>query len=291
MNNTLSAPLSSAEQQAFQKALLSFLAAHTARYTSGDSTSVPAETAEALFSSICFCLRLFPEDYKRQRFLLRHGIDPAFRKGLLAVEKRRDDGRQLWQAVCCQPLPVENVFLTDTLQNIGLFWKRYDPRYFACEIPCSIDYPLAIPASESLHGIDYVNLYLRHLAIETDFLCHFTRNTLVSVLNRASPEYRELPLNLFEPVAVNALGRGLLNGSADTLFISPEERDFLRGRFSEASRAELGTALQSSAGLLATALNSSAGQRAYLRSFSAQLLPRLTAAFKNGGLDGIFFSE
>lgn len=291
MNNSLAAPLSSAEQQAFQKSLLSFLTAHTARYTSGDSTSVPVETAEALFSSVCFCLRLFPEDYKRQRFLLHHGIEQAFRKGLLAVEKRRDDGRQLWKAVCCQPLSVENIFLTDTLQNIGLFWKRYDPRYFACEIPCSIDYPLAIPVSESLQGIDYVTLYLQRLAIENDFLCRFTRSTLVSVLNRASPEYRKLPLNLFEPVAVNALGRGLLKGSADTLFISPEERDFLRGRFSEASRAELGTALQSSADLLATALKSSAGQRAYLRSFSTQLLPRLTAAFKNGGLDGIFLSE
>ena len=290
MSNMPSIPLSPLEQRAFQEALLAFLAAHAARYTSGDSTSVPAETAESLFSSVCFCLRLSPEDAARQRFLLRVGIDPAFREGLGEVEQRRDAGKRLWEAVCCRLPPVENVFLTDTLREIGQFWKRYEPRYFACEIPCSIDYPTAIPVSEKLLGIDYVNCYLQNLAIEHDFLRCLPPEILTKFERRTNPNYRMLPLNLFEPAAINALGRGLLGLSPDPLFLSSAECIRIHARFSACSREALGAALQASADMLSATPHGSAGRRAYLRAVAARLLPRLSAAWKHGCPGGVFLT-
>lgn len=288
MNKMPAAPLSPAQQQAFQNALLAFLAAHTARYTSGGSTSVPAETAESLFSSVCFCLRLSPEDAARQHALLEQGIDPAFREGLRGVERRRDAGKRLWEAVCCRLPPVENVFLTDTLREIGGFWQRYNPRYFACDIPCSIDYPLAVPVPEELPGVDYVNLYLRRLAVEHDFLCRCSPRALAEVEFHTNPHYRTLPLNLFVPAAANALGCSLLNLPPAPLLLSPADGRSLRARFSACSRQELGGALEHAADALSAELHGSDAQRLYLRAAAERLLPQFRIALEHDSLDGVF---
>ena len=68
---------------------------------------------------------------------------------------------------------IRNVALRDTLENIGEFFKRYDYRSMAHEIPCSIDYPLCHQVEESTPGIDYIEEYLSRLLIEIEFLGRF----------------------------------------------------------------------------------------------------------------------
>lgn len=93
--------------------------------------------------------------------------------------------------------------MRDTLRSIGGFWRRYDPRFFAQEIPCGTDYQLALPVPPEQQGVDYVVTYLAHLAVENRFLQRYPRKVLCPVWEVYCPHYRQEVLNLFEPVGFN----------------------------------------------------------------------------------------
>ena len=83
---------------------------------------------------------------------------------------------------------IENRSLSDTLNSLKSFSKRWDFHFFAQEIPCDIDYPLSQPVSEALRGVDYVNEWLRQLCLEQAFLDCFDPVLIRAVLgNRATP--------------------------------------------------------------------------------------------------------
>lgn len=157
----------------------------------------------------CFSLAALP-----LRPLLREPLEEAFRREQAALEKRTAQARRLWQAACTARPRIENRSLTDTLAGIGAFWRRYDRRFFAHEVPGDIDYQLCLPAPERLLGADYLISRLSRLLAESRFLSCFDQRAVVRVLEGSCPDYRGLHINLFEPVAVNALGRTLSGGLA-----------------------------------------------------------------------------
>lgn len=205
MSGGLSAALSAEESARLKERLLELLAWQIKRYTHSESSSVRVEVAQELLDSICFCLG-FPPDAPgaRGRELLSKDLEAEFRSGVHAVEERVASGKKLWREVCDNLPPIENVYLLDTLKSIGTFWRRYDVYFLAHEIPCGIDYPLAVLVPEGLLGVDYVNCYLARLRVENRFLCSFQRAELKAILDRSGLDYRGLPVNLFELVKQNA---------------------------------------------------------------------------------------
>lgn len=121
--------------------LLSLLAWQARLFTAGDSTSLPEETARSLLESVCFCLRV-GEGFRPERWteLLETELTQAFEDGVRQLEQRVEYGKRLWLAACERLPPVENRSMQDTLRGIGTFFRRYDVRFFAHEIPCDIDY-------------------------------------------------------------------------------------------------------------------------------------------------------
>ena len=175
---------------------------------------MPVETAQALLDSICFTLGLDLEDPgERGRELLARDLakELTSRRERLRGEMVR--GNILWVSLCRALPPVKNRAMQDTLRSIGGFWRRYDFVYLAQEIPCDIDYQLALPVPERMQGVRYVKEYLRRLSIENHFLRRYTWADLVPVLERYHPWYQEEVCNLFLPVAVNALGKALLGAA------------------------------------------------------------------------------
>jgi hypothetical protein len=73
-------------------------------------------------------------------------------------------------------------------------------------VPCDIDYQLCRPVPEDLLGVEYVNEYLRRVVLENDFLRRFPKEPVIKLLENYCPDYRGLLINLYEPVATNALG-------------------------------------------------------------------------------------
>ena len=175
--------LTQAEQQALQAKLFALLARQVRNYTKGESDSVPVETAQALLDSICFTLGLDLEDPgERGRELLARDLakELTSRRERLRGEMVR--GNILWVSLCRALPPVKNRAMQDTLRSIGGFWRRYDFVYLAQEIPCDIDYQLALPVPERMQGVRYVKEYLRRLSIENHFLRRYTWADLVAVL-------------------------------------------------------------------------------------------------------------
>lgn len=282
-------PISAEERQLFQEKLLSFLAEQARRYTGGDSSSVPVETAQELLRSLCYHLNLSPDKPSdRWRTLLHADLKEEYQRSLHRFQERLAYGEQLWRAVRTRLPPVESRSMLDTLDEIGVFWRRYDPRFFAHQIPCGIDYQLALPMPDELAGVDYINRYLEHLAVENQLLSCFRNEALISVLERSSPDYQNLLVNLFEPVAANALGLTVLGQPAAPLLLSGQALERLSRALQNPSRRELTHMLCQAADRLSPA---GTGLRNYLRGY-ARLLARRVAALRDyGSLSGVFLSH
>ena len=274
-----------------QVRLWELLARQTARYTMGDSSSIPIEAAHELFSSLCFTLGVDLSDPNTLKSLLHDDLEERFKLGLSSIKQKIESGKQLWQEACRGIPAIENISLRDTLKGIGAFFERYDYRYFAHAIPCDIDYLLCHPVPETLLGVEYVNEYLRRMIIEHDFLQRFDPQICIQLLERYCLDYKGLLINLFEPVATNAIGLGLIGRSAYKLTISELERqqivEILEPLSKEKSVKFLCRAAER------TCLNLGIRQektRNYIVSLSSELYPRIKTALHSGNMENIFLS-
>lgn len=264
--------------------LLRLMKRQAERYTGGDSSSIPLETARELLESICFCLGV-----EADGDLPGGDLEAAFREGLERIEKKLAWGRALWAAVRDHMPPVESRSMEDTVESIGTFWERYDYRLFAHLVPCDIDYQLSIPVSEQLRGVDYVNAYLTRLAVENQFLLRFSGKREDVILRRYCPDYRGLLVNLFEPVFAVVLGLELLGRDPEGLALTREDLEALDGLFRNLPRRGLENLLEQGTRRLAARLALNGREsRDYLRTCGRALAPRIAAARDVGGMEGIF---
>lgn len=280
--------LSGEEISRLQEKLLELLARRTALYTMGESSSIPRETAEELLRSLCYTLRIGGDAApERLRELLDGDLSQAYEKGVRLLEIKREVGRRLWQSVCLSASGLKSCSLEDTLVSIGGFWKRYDLRFFPHKIPCDIDYPLCQPVPEALMGVDYVNEYLRRLLLECQFLCRLDAGLCDALLKSICPDYRWLVLNLYEPVAVNAIGLALAGGDIRDLDISEQERARIRGIMAADSEKAALNRLRCAAQSVCAALHIPGRTSAnYLEELAEGLYPRI----REGELQGLFLS-
>ena len=235
---------------------------------------------------MCFCLEQLEDGI---RVLLHCDGTEALMEGIRRIRRKQAYGKALWQEICDHLPPIKNRSMMDTLGGIGTFWKRYNPRLFSHQIPGDIDYQLSIPVSEQLCGIDYVNCYLEHLAIENGFLCLFSKQALLPVLNSFCPDYNELLVNLYEPVAANALGCVLLGREVLGLKIPPEGDAALQACFSGKPTDEIKQMLCRAAHVLSEQLDmQSVPAKEYLQAYAERLVPRISAVRTPDGFRGIF---
>lgn len=269
-----------------QRQLYLLLARQTQKYTSGESSSIPEELAAELLDSVCFCLK---QHEAGLHVLLHQDGMEALAEGIRRIGRKQIHGSIVWQQVCNHLPPVENQSMLDTLGGIGTFLKQYNPRFFAHQIPGDIDYQLSAPVSEQLQGVDYINGYLKHLAIENSFLRQFTKAALEPVLNAYCPDYRGLLVNLYEPVAANALGCVLLDRDIYALVIPSDGYAVLYGYFAGRTTEEIKQILNRAAQKLTEQLDmQSDSAKQYLYAYTQRLVPRIAVVHSSEGLRGIF---
>lgn len=287
MNSELmrhSPALSVEEDLLAQEALWRLLRKQAGLYAP-ESSSLPAEAVAALAESI----RLILGADWNPRVLLSADLDQRFRLGQRRLSQKVELSKQLWKAACLTLPEMENRSLTDTLRSIGRFWKRYDVRFFAQEIPCDIDYQLSQPVSEDLQGVDYLNEWLRRLCLEQEFLRRFDQSAARAVVSRSCPDYRRLLINLFEPVAVNALGLALLGEDPRPLSVTLPLRRKLETQLASLTEAESNMVLSAGAETLCADFNIRNQQAVrYLSNLALSLRPRLRAALTGGTLEYVF---
>ena len=286
----LSEPLTEDEEILIQTKLWQLLARRTELYTMGDSSSVRIETAQELLQSINFCLEIYlKQSGNTKKLFVTADLEELFALGQKAIEKQIDLGKMLYNKACLTAPKIENTSYTDTLRSIGGCFKRYDYRFFAHHIPCDIDYQLCHAVKESLQGIEYINQYLGRIIIENDFVRSFEKNRVESLLKSHCSDYIGLLINIYEPVAANAVGLALLREDVKGLCIAASDSERLTKLFEPLSATPAKTALNEAANRVCTELGiSDPSSVRYLRKTAEELYPRIEAALGRGSLDGIF---
>jgi hypothetical protein len=274
---------------AFQERLLRLLERRTAVYTMGDSTSVPKHVAADLLRSVCFVLGIDPDNPEIPERLLAVDLEDEFRRGLAAIERKVELSGELWREVVATIPPISSTALRDTLAAIGDFPRLYDFRSMAHDIPVVFDYPLCHPVPETLLGVDYINEYLRRLLVEADFLRRLDVRQCVRVLERSSPDFEDLLVNLYGPVATNAIGRALTGKNPSPPLISDEERAEVAARLAPLAGEQRERAMREAAVAACDSLGiHEDGAVGYLCALVPELLPRIEVTLAHGDLRGVF---
>jgi hypothetical protein len=276
---------------AFQHRFLRLLERRTAVFTMGDGSSVPTETAVELLRSVCFVLGVDLDEPEVPQWLVTVDLEAEFRRNLERIEHEVELAGELWRDACAGVPRIPNIALSDTLANIGDFPKQYDFRSMAYEIPCLIDYPLCHPVPESLLGVDYINEYLRRLIVESDFLRRFELGSCVRVLESTCPDYNGLLINLYEPIATNAIGRALIGKDPAVLDVSDADRDKITRRLRPSGPDGRSEALREAATAACASLGIDDGCAIrYLADLAPELLPRIEVGLSRDDLRGVFVS-
>lgn len=275
-----------------QGRLFTLLGNRTERFTMGDSTSVPIETAEELLKSICFSIGIYLKSSQNGHFLLKNeNMETLLKLGWTIIETEIGIGKVLLSKANESALPIENVSYNDTLQGISVFFKKYDYRFFAHEIPCDIDYQLCHAVPEELQGIEYINEYLRRLIIENEFCKRFDAEKIKVLLESYCLDYKGLLINMYEPIVTNAIGLVLLDGDIASIDITNSDRSRLLCMFRSWSKEEAIQALCQASEKLCHCLEiTDTAEKEYLKAAIVNLYPRIAAALPTNQLDSIFLS-
>ena len=275
--------------QDFEDRFMRLLERRTAIYTMGDSTSVPKHVAVDLLRSVSFVLGIDPERPEIPERLLTVDLEDEFRRNLAEIERKVELTGKLWREVGDAMPPIPSTSFRDTVAAIGDFPRQYDFRSMAHEIPVMFDYPLCHPVPETLLGVDYINEYLSRLLIEADFLRRFEVDACVRVLERSSPDFEDLLVNLYEPVATSAIGRAVAGHDPRPLRASDEGRAEIARRLGPLGAAEQGRVMREAALAVCDALGvQDDDAREYLLALAPELLPRVEVGLARGDLRGVF---
>jgi hypothetical protein len=282
--------LSGEETLAVQVKLWRLLAKHSERYTIGDSSSIPLETAQQLLMSICFALREYLNECGgSQKQLVTADFDELLDLGRKVIETKIEKGKRLWQTACIGALNIGNISYRDTLRSIGGFFNRYDRFFFAHQIPCDIDYQLCHPVPDEYQGIEYINEYLERIVIENSILQRFDTLRIIRLLEGYCPDYQGLLINLCEPVIANAVGLTLIGGEPLLLEITDDDRALIAAFFEPLSKTKARIALMEAARRFCCmqGIDDLKVQK-YMMRAAIDLYPRISAAMPTKNLDGIF---
>lgn len=286
----LSGPITEEDERIIQTKLWQLLARRTELYTMGESSSVRIEIAQELLQSISFCLDLYlRQSGNTKKLFVNADLEELFKLGQAVCEEKIELGKLLYNKACLTAPEIENISYKDTLKDIGGFFKHYDYRFLAHQIPCDIDYQLCNPVKESLLGIEYINDYLGRIIIENDFVRRFEKDRIENLLSSYCSDYRGLLINLYSPLAANAVGLALLNENVSTLNVTASDEEGLVKLFEPLSATPTKNALNEAALRVCAELNiNDASSVRYLRKTAEELYPRIEAALPHGNLSGIF---
>ena len=222
------AELTAEEQNVAQARLWALLARQARLRTQGDHSSLREEDAAELLDSLVFTLRyqLFREGLALPA-LLTADLAEMLQRGQASLQACFCETEALYDTALRTVAALGSRSLQDTLKGVGAFFRPYDVRLFAHRISADIDYQLCLPVPEGLRGVLYVRSYLERLLCENALITRFATERVLPLLRRASPDYRDLLINLYEPVAAAAVGLSLLGGGETLLELTRAQAEHI----------------------------------------------------------------
>lgn len=240
--------LTGQQAEAVQMDCLTILAHQIQLYTGADSSSVRAEEAEGILESVLFtvgiCLKEYNDPDDAAEALLREGAQALFVRGRARIDRLLKTTRLLHAQIARHLLETPNVFYRSTLvDGVAGFWRMYRPDFAAQDSHITLDYPLLCPVSD-LVGIELIRGCLERFDCENQFCLCFSAKAIHRLMCGLPVDYRQLPLNLCEPVLTAALGCVLSGKSIRPLSLTAGDLAGLKKRFGQSGRGEILPVLQ-----------------------------------------------
>lgn len=282
--------LSDEDCERIQYSCIAVLASLSEKYNNGDSSSIPAETAQELLDSILFTvgvkLKACPDLEAALEALKTAGIDPLFISGLKIIDRKILAAKAIHSRLKNELIETENVYYRSTIvDGINGFFKLYYPGFFAQKIHITADYPTLAKIND-LDGIEFIETYLKYLYYENRFLSLFDGWRTERLLLSFAPGYAEMPVNLYEPVLSAAIGCVLCRRPPDKLSLTDDDIERLYDIFSDKTRIK--PILSSALTLLEGVISPTAGMTAYLDTSLGALTAAVENAVVTHTLDKVF---
>ena len=221
---------------AMQLELMTLLAEQTDQWSHGESSSIPTEKAQEMMASVMFVLgvqlKTYPTPEQAVELLKTKPLKSLFECGLKLVRSKMAISRRLQKQIADNLLNTPNVYYRSTIvDGINGFFKLYRPQFTAHEIHITADYPVLAGRPE-VNGIEFIEQYLRCIEAENAFCRCFDAEDIHDLLCGLTPDYPQIPMNLFEPVLLSALGLILVNRNPVLLDLHQKDIDLLQQQFS-----------------------------------------------------------
>lgn len=203
---------------------------------------------------------------------------PLFENGLKLVQRKMVVSRHLQRRILAELLDTPNVYYRSTIADgINGFFKLYRPQFAAHEIHITADYPVLIGGPE-LEGIEFIEKYLRCIQAENAFCACFAPRDIHHLLCGLTQDYRSVPMNIFEPVLLSALGLIMRGRSPRRLDLTEADIALLYRQLAHRSETEVQDCLKKSL----ICLNEKIALPQRSMQYAALCIPRLAAAILNG---------
>ncbi|WP_050696833.1 DUF6179 domain-containing protein [Anaeromassilibacillus senegalensis] len=281
--------LSDAEMERMQLELVALLAEQTQRFTHGESSSLPVETAQSLLQSVYYgvgeYLKTLPDAASALRQLQKEPLHTLFQRGKACLLKRVEELKDLYRQVLETRLPTESRAYNDTIDGIQPFFSTYDLEFTGHETPgAMIDYPLCMEVQGET-GCSFLRRYLYHLLQENRFLQRFAPERIDTLLRAYDQSYPELLFNLFEHVLIHALACVLCRKDPALLCLTSGDRESLRAQFTGKTLEEIRPVLTGAVEQLQIPDGTLAR---YVRESASQLAAKLRLALDHNALESFF---
>lgn len=206
------------------------------KFTLGDSSSIPEETANDILSSISYTigieLQSINDFNKRLEILLSTPIESIFSIGLEKTKNMFKKAKLYYLQTKKHMLRINVVCYNDTLiHGIETFFQKYDCDFYSHCTPGSIDYPLAYDKMDTI-GIQYLFIYLKRVYLENLLCKRIKHSTLLTLLNNYDRNYGVLLFNIFKVILHNLIGCIIINKNPHSILLTKNECNSIYKRLS-----------------------------------------------------------
>lgn len=259
------------------------------KYTGGDHSSVPYETAQKLMNGILYCIDELGQQDNPVLAMRKMNAETAYECGKKLVVEKVQRLQQLYNRWIPSFQDYKMECLRDVVvKGIPAFLSHYDVRYFPQETLLTLDYPILRKSSE-LCGVDAVYAYMECIVLEQNFLSQYDPEYIVQILKAYDANYASLFENICEIVLANVIGHILLHKPLASMLFDEEEYRTIKNQLCGKSSEEIKQDVENM--LLKMVYNYYKEDRElfqYLKGVAESIAVRIYHGVKNDCLDRIF---
>ena len=190
-------------------------------------------------------------------------------------------------------LNIENDTYNDTIfGGIQGFLKVYDPDFKAQDMKITADYPLYNNLIGKLDGVEFIKEYLNSIYLENIFCKKFSEEKMNYLLYEYSHDYKELIINIFEIVLLEAIGCKLAKRDIQDLAISIDELNEIYAMLKDKEKVKIKQGINKAYQEICEELLLDNEQlQKYIEKNFDYIVEIITNALKQNTLDKVFIAQ